>query len=67
MAQIQSKRAEVLALYADTPLLEPRTKESTYRYIEEFFELLDDPKRVRKEIVGRCRGEDELAEMLSRD
>ena len=67
MAQIQSKRAEVLALYAGTPLLEPRTKASTYRYIEEFFELLDDPKRVRKEIVGRCRGEDELAEMLSTD
>ena len=67
MAQIQSKRAEVLALYANTQLLEPRTKESTYRYIEEFFELLDDPKRVQKEIVGRCRGEDELADMLSRD
>lgn len=67
MAQIQSKRSEILALYADTPLLEPRTKESTFRYIYEFFELLEDPKRVQKEIVGRCRGEDELAEMLSRD
>ncbi|MGB5510720.1 MAG: hypothetical protein WBM87_03330, partial [Woeseiaceae bacterium] len=67
MAQIQSRRAEILALYAGTPLLEPRTKESTYRYIAEFFELLDDPKRVEKEIVGRCRGEDELADMLSRD
>ena len=67
MAQVQSKRAEVLALYAGTPLLEPRTKASTYRYIEEFFELLGDPKRVQKEIVGRCRGEYELAEMLSTD
>ena len=67
MAHVQSKRAEILALYASTTLLEPRTKASTYRYIEEFFELLDDPKRVQKEIVGRCRGEDELAEMLSRD
>ena len=67
MAQMQSKRAEVLALYANTPLLEPRTKEATFLYIQEFFELLDDPKRVQKEIVGRCRGEDELAEMLSTD
>lgn len=67
LAQMQAKRAEVLALFANTPLLEPRTKEATFLYIQEFFELLDDPKRVQKEIVGRCRGEDELAEMLSTD
>ncbi len=67
MAQVQAKRAEILALYAGTQLLDSRTKETTFRYIEEFFELLDDPKRVRKEIVERCRGEGELAEMLSKD
>jgi hypothetical protein len=37
------------------------------RYIEEFFEILDDPKRISKEIVSRCRGEEQLKKLLSAD
>jgi hypothetical protein len=65
--KVQSKRDEILNLYAETELLEARSKASTLRYVEEFFELLDDEKRVKKEIVGRCRGSDKLEEMLSND
>jgi len=65
--KVQSKRAEILELYAETELLEARSKASTLRYVEEFFELLDDPKRVKKEIAGRCRGSEELERMLSND
>jgi hypothetical protein len=64
---VQSKRAEILALYANTELLEPNARRKTLRYIEEFFEILDDPKRVSKEISSRCRGEEELKKLMSRD
>jgi len=67
LQKVQSKRAEILELYAETELLEARSKASTLRYVEEFFELLDDPKRVKKEIAGRCRGSEELEKMLSND
>ena len=65
--RVQLKRDEILQLYAETELLEARSKTSTLRYVEAFFELLDDDERVQKEIVGRCRGSDELEEMLSND
>jgi hypothetical protein len=67
IAHVQSKRAAILDLYRSTQLLEPRSRNKTLRYIEEFFEILDSPKRVEKEIVGRCRGSKALQEMLSRD
>jgi hypothetical protein len=67
LVKVQSKRAEILALYAETELLEARSKESTLRYVEEFFELIDDPKRLKKEIIGRCRGREELEKMLAND
>ncbi len=64
---MQSKRAEILSLYANTELLESGARKRTYRFIEEFFEILDDPERVAKEIVSRCRGEEELEKMLASD
>ncbi len=67
IAHIQSKREEIMALYANTEELEPKTKKKTLEWIAEYFEVLDDPKRMSREILGRCRGQEELDEMLSRD
>ncbi len=64
---VQSKREEVLALYRNTKELEPYTKKKTLQYIEEFFEVLDDPKKRRKQLYDRCRGQKLLDEMLSKD
>ena len=65
IAQVQSKREEIFALYENTKELEAKTKKKTLQYIEEYFEILDSPKKLNKEVVGRCRGQDELDEMLS--
>ncbi len=64
---VQSKREEILDLYRSTELLESRSKEKTLKYVEDFFEILDDPGKYENEIVGRCRGQKELQKMLSRD
>ena len=67
IADMQSKREEILELFRNTRELEPKLKAKTVGYIEEFFEILDDPKQQQKQIFGRCRGQDLLDEMLSRD
>ncbi len=67
IAHVQSKRQEIIGLFANTRELEPRTKEKTLKYIEDFFEVLDDPRKRKKQLYDRCRGQDKLDEMLSRD
>ncbi|MBU2677049.1 MAG: hypothetical protein KJP16_08180 [Gammaproteobacteria bacterium] len=67
IAHVQSKRQEILALYENTKELEPRTKKNTLAFIRDFFEILDDPKKRKKEIFDRCRGQEYLDEMLSKD
>lgn len=67
ISHVQSKREEILALFANTKELEPKKKKKTLRYIEQYFEILDDPDKLSKEVFERCRGKEELAEMMSRD
>ena len=67
IAHVQSKREEIIALFTNSRELEPKTKKKTLKFIEEYFDILDDSKKVSKEIVGRCRGHEELEAMLSRD
>ena len=67
IAHVQSKREEILSLYANSKELEARRKKRTLRWLEDYFDILDNPKRLEKEIYGRCRGEEELAEMLEKE
>lgn len=67
IAHTQSKRREIIDLIQKTAELEPRTKKKTLKYMDEFFEILDDPRKQRKELFERCRGRDHLEEMLLRD
>ncbi|MBT8066692.1 MAG: hypothetical protein KJO09_05590 [Gammaproteobacteria bacterium] len=64
---VQSKREEILDLYRNTQELEPYRKKKTLAYIEEFFETLENPKKLHKELFDRCRGQHLLDEMLSRE
>jgi len=64
---VQSKREEILDLYRHSRELEPNLKKKTVEYIEEFFEVLDDPRRQQKQLFDRCRGADLLEKMLSED
>ena len=58
IAELQSKREEILALIAGTEQLEDSLREKNVSYIEDFFEILDDPEATNDEIVRRCRGVD---------
>lgn len=67
IAHFQEKRSEIISLFASTQELEPYRKKLTLEFIEDFFKILDSPKKLKKEIYDRCRGQDKLDEMLSRD
>jgi hypothetical protein len=67
IAHVLSKREAIIGLFENTQELEPKTKKKTVKYIEEFFDILDDPEKVRKQVYDRCRGQDLLDETLTKD
>ena len=57
IAQLQAKQEEITALYRQEAALDDRSRKRSLEYIDEFYELLGDPARIEREILGRCRGE----------
>jgi hypothetical protein len=56
--ELQSKREQILSLIAASEQLDEGIREKNLEYIEEFFEIIDDPKAIDELIVRRCRGID---------
>jgi hypothetical protein len=50
------KRKEAIyALVQDQEGLEEKRVEQTVKYLDEFYEVIDDPKKVKREVYDRCR------------
>lgn len=56
--QMQSKREEIFALFRDSEELDDRWRVDSIEYIEEFFDIIDDPEKTDELIIRRCRGVD---------
>lgn len=54
--RFQNKKPEILALFNQDPNLTDKTRTSTLKYIEEFYKVIDDPKKFEKNITDKCRG-----------
>ncbi len=54
---MRAKRAEFYALFRDLPGLDRRTTRSAHDYFGEFFDTINDRRRVRRELLDRCRSE----------
>lgn len=54
-ARFRQHRPAIEALYSLEPL-ERRHRERTLKYYNEFFRIIDDPRRVRSDMLGRCDG-----------
>ncbi len=65
--RIRSKRAEVMALIDEIDDLSRVSVGRTVRYLNGFFEFLDDEKAFKAGVLDRCRGEEELAEMTAEE
>jgi hypothetical protein len=56
LAHVSSKRDEIEAVFEKVRPVNENAAQNGLAYIQSFFKLLDTPKRVEKEIFGRCRG-----------
>lgn len=54
-ARFRAAEAEIRALFADSKELSPRSKKSTAKYLDEFFEVIGDPQKLATEILDQCR------------
>lgn len=64
IAHVQSKREDIVNLYSGMAELDEKLKARTIKYLEEFYEIIDDPERVDTAIVARCRGRNLMDKML---
>ena len=56
VAKFNEKKPDIMALFKDNTHLTDKNRKNAIKYIEEFYEILNDPKRFKKEITDKCRG-----------
>lgn len=54
IAMLNSKQSEILSLFEDTEYLRNDQKRRKIQYIEKFYRLINNPKRVKRKINGWC-------------
>ena len=50
------KKADILALFENDTHLTNRNRASSMKYIEDFYEIINNPKQYEKQIIDKCRG-----------
>jgi len=55
VALFQEKKAAIYAVYDSLPDLDPKYVKDTKQYLDEFFKLLSDPRRMKAEMIDSCR------------
>lgn len=55
LARFNERRDAVYALYRETPGLREKTVEQTLQYFDKFYDVINDPKAVERELHRRCR------------
>ena len=46
----------ILNVWRDNPYLDEKVKKSDVKYLEEFFDIVKDDKKFKKNIKDACRG-----------
>ncbi len=53
--RFEQKRDDIYALIAGQEELEPTVRENIARYVDGFYEIMEDPEAVEREILGNCK------------
>lgn len=53
---VKTRKADILALVGNEPELDERARRGVENYINAFFDILESPKRIERELKDRCRG-----------
>ena len=56
VALFNEKKTEIFALFENNSHLTDRTREDAIEYIEDFYEIINDPKQFKRRITDKCRG-----------
>ena len=56
VALFNEKKTDILKLFADNSHLTDKARKNAVKYIEGFYQILNTPKRFKKEITDKCRG-----------
>lgn len=56
IAHFQSRRAAINAVIAGETRLTEQRRQTAQRYIDDFYEVISDPRRVQSQLIARCRG-----------
>ena len=54
IATFNEKRPAILAVYDSIPGMEPGVARGGREYVEDFFRVINDPRRVKRDILGDC-------------
>ena len=63
VAHILSKKAQIIELYESMPELSRLSRNRTLGYVTKYFAILEDEAKFKTQVVERCRGKEQLAEM----
>ena len=55
-ALFNQKREAIYALYREQPGLDPEVLKETVEYLDAFYDVINDPKKVKREFTDRCLG-----------
>jgi len=53
--RINASRHSIEALFEASEQLSQRSKSSSRKYLDSFFEIIDDPNKLAAKVLGRCR------------
>jgi len=54
--RFQKKKPEIMALFEENTHMTNANQKRAISYLEDFYEVLDDPERFKREITDKCRG-----------
>jgi len=55
LARFQEKKTELYAVYDSLPQLDPKYVGDTRKYLDQFFEVISDPRKLKRELIDPCR------------
>ena len=56
VALFREKKTDILALFQNNTHLSDYMRDDAIDYIEDFYKIIDTPKRFEKDIIDKCRG-----------
>lgn len=55
LSKFQEKKKELYAVYDSLPELDQRYVKQTREYLDEFFEVINNPRKMKREMIDTCR------------